>query len=62
MKHGEGQYENPIYWLKSLKILSMCPSAGADSGFLEVGFRCVKEVVRFADFLSHFLKYPIKMK
>ena len=36
--------------------------SGADLGFLEREFICIKGVgVRFAD-LSHFLKYPIKTK
>ena len=30
-----------------------------DPGFLEVGFRCVKEGIRFADFISFFLNIPL---
>ena len=32
--------------------------AGTDPGFLEKGFRCVKEWGRFADFISFFLNIP----
>ena len=36
--------------------------AGADPGFLERGVHMYKNVeVRFADFISFFLKYPTKM-
>ena len=36
--------------------------SGADPGFLEAGFRCVEEGVRFADFISFFLNILMKMK
>ena len=37
--------------------------AGADPGFLERGVHMYKGVgVRFADFISFFLQYPMKMK
>ena len=34
----------------------------ADSGFLERGFIYKDVGVRFADFISFFLKYPMKKK
>ena len=37
-------------------------SAGADSGFLERGFICIKVLGFPLLILSHFLKYPMKMK
>ena len=49
-------------WLeKSVKDL-VANYSGVDPGFLEGGFRCVEEGVRFTDFISFFLKYPMKMK
>ena len=37
---------------------SMARIHGVDSGFLEREFRCVKEGVRFAEFISSYLKNP----
>ena len=34
--------------------------SGVDAGYLEGGFRCIAEGVRFAYFISFFLKYPME--
>ena len=44
------------------RTLLLMKEPGADQGFLERGFICIGEGVRFADFISFFLKYPMKMK
>ena len=37
-------------------------TAGADSGFLERGFICIKRWGSFCSFYLIFLKYPMKTK
>ena len=44
-----------------LSIALMMASTGADPGFLEKGFRCIKRVL-FADFTSFFFNILMKMK
>ena len=40
-------------------LLQCSPFKGADPGFLERGFICIKGVgLRFADFISFFLNIP----
>ena len=43
---------------KIVILLLKISSAGADPGYVEVGFRCVKEEAYFADLISFILNIP----